>query len=250
MCASSICRLPEISPNSGEVDILTLTQRQIAFGYSSEELDIVLKPMFKDGAEAVGSMGDDTPLAVLSLRPRLLYTYFKQLFAQVTNPPIDPIREKLVMSLHTVLGWRRNLLSETPEHCRQIILESPILLDAEVEQLAAIGGEFPARTIPCLWPVSEGTAGLEIAVHRICREVENAVDEGIRLIILSDRGVDFENVAVPMVLAMGAVHHHLRRVGKRMKASMICETAEAREVHQVACLIGFGAELREPLPRL
>ncbi len=129
------CRLPRFRPMAGEVDILTLTQRQIAFGYSSEELDIVLKPMFKDGAEAVGSMGDDTPLAVLSLRPRLLYTYFKQLFAQVTNPPIDPIREKLVMSLHTVLGWRRNLLSETPEHCRQIILESPVLLDAEVEQL-------------------------------------------------------------------------------------------------------------------
>jgi hypothetical protein len=102
----------QISAPAGELDILTLTQRQIAFGYSSEELDIVLKPMFKDGAEAVGSMGDDTPLAVLSLRPRLLYTYFKQLFAQVTNPPIDSIREKLVMSLHTILGWRRNLLSE------------------------------------------------------------------------------------------------------------------------------------------
>ena len=236
----------EISANSGELDILTLTQRQIAFGYSSEELDIVFKPMFKDGAEAVGSMGDDTPLAVLSLRPRLLYTYFKQLFAQVTNPPIDPIREKLVMSLHTVLGWRRNLLSETPEHCRQIILESPILLDAEVEQLAAIGGEFPAITIPCVWPIAAGTAGLENAIHRICREVEDAVDEGIRLIILSDRGVDFQNVAVPMLLAMGAVHHHLRRVGKRMKASMICETAEARDVHQIACLIGFGASCVNP----
>src|SRR5262245_4943882 len=158
----------EISAASAEIDILTLTQRQIAFGYSSEELEIVLKPMFKDGAEAVGSMGDDTPLAVLSLRPRLLYTYFKQLFAQVTNPPIDPIREKLVMSLHTVLVWRLNLLSETPEHCRQVILESPILLDAEVEQLAAIGGDFPARTIPCLWPVSEGAAGLQNAIRRIC----------------------------------------------------------------------------------
>ena len=112
--------------------------------------------------------------------------------------------------------------------------------------MAAIGGEFPARTIPCLWPVSEGTAGLGNAIHRICREVENAVDEGIRLIILSERGVDFENVAVPMVLAMGAVHHHLRRVGKRMKASMICETAEARDVHQVACLIGFGASCVNP----
>ena len=105
---------------------------------------MILKPMFKDGAEAVGSMGDDTPLAVLSLKPRLLYTYFKQLFAQVTNPPIDPIREKLVMSLHTILGWRRNLLSETPEHCRQVALDSPVLLDSEVEKLKVLGGDFPA----------------------------------------------------------------------------------------------------------
>ncbi len=236
----------DIAQPAGELDILTLTQRQIAFGYTSEELDIVLKPMFKDGAEAVGSMGDDTPLAVLSLRPRLLYTYFKQLFAQVTNPPIDPIREKLVMSLHTVLGWRRNLLSETPEHCRQILLESPILLDGDVEALRAIGGEFPATTVPCLWPASEGPGGLEKAVRRICSEVEAAVDRDVRLIILSDRGVDHENVPVPMLLAMGAVHHHLRRVGKRMKASMICETAEARDVHQIACLIGYGASCVNP----
>ena len=229
-----------------ELDILTLTQRQIAFGYSNEELDIVLKPMFKDGAEAVGSMGDDTPLAVLSLRPRLLYTYFKQLFAQVTNPPIDSIREKLVMSLHTVLGWRRNLLSETPEHCRQIILESPLLLDAELEKLVAVGGEFPARSIPCVWPVAEGVSGLENAIRRICREAEEAVDGGIRLLVLSDRGVDFQNVGVPMLLAVGAVHHHLRRVGKRMKASLICETGEARDVHQIACLIGFGASCVDP----
>ena len=169
----------KIPAPSGELDILTLTQRQIAFGYSSEELDIVLKPMFKDGAEAVGSMGDDTPLAVLSLRPRLLYTYFKQLFAQVTNPPIDPIREKLVMSLHTVLGWRRNLLSETPEHCRQIMLESPVLLDAELEKLYAIGGEFPARTMPCVWPIAEGAAGLAKRIRRICKEAEKAVDDGM-----------------------------------------------------------------------
>jgi glutamate synthase domain-containing protein 2/glutamate synthase domain-containing protein 1/glutamate synthase domain-containing protein 3 len=231
---------------AGELDILTLTQKQIAFGYSSEELDMILKPMFKDGAEAVGSMGDDTPLAVLSLKPRLLYTYFKQLFAQVTNPPIDPIREKLVMSLHTVLGWRRNLLSETPEHCRQVMLDSPVLLDCEVEKLKAIGGEFPAATVSCLWPVAEGPEGLEGAVKRICSEVEAAVDKDVRIIILSDRGVDHEKAGAPMMLVMGAVHHHLRRVGKRMKASMICETAEARDVHQIACLIGYGASCVNP----
>ena len=236
----------EVAAPAGELDILTLTQRQIAFGYSSEELDMILKPMFKDGAEAVGSMGDDTPLAVLSLKPRLLYTYFKQLFAQVTNPPIDPIREKLVMSLHTILGWRRNLLSETPEHCRQVALDSPVLLDSEVEKLKVLGGDFPATTVSSLWPVSEGAAGLEKAVGRICQEVEKAVDQDIRIVILSDRGVDHDQVAVPMLLAMGAVHHHLRRVGKRMRASIICETAEARDVHQVACLIGYGASCVNP----
>jgi len=236
----------DVAAPDGELDIITLTQRQINFGYSSEELDIILKPMFKEGAEAIGSMGDDTPLAVLSLKPRLLYTYFKQLFAQVTNPPIDPIREKLVMSLHTVLGWRRNLLSESPEHCRQVMLESPILLDDELARLCAIGGEFSAQTISCLWPVTEGEGGLEKAVYRICKEVEQAVDEEARIIVLSDRGVDEHNVAAPMLLVMGAVHHHLCRVGKRMKASMVCESGEARDVHQIACLVGYGASCVNP----
>ncbi|CAN5371194.1 glutamate synthase large subunit [soil metagenome] len=236
----------DISVPTGELDIMDLTQRQIAFGYNTEELDVILKPMFKDAAEAVGSMGDDTPLAVLSLQPRLLYTYFKQLFAQVTNPPIDPIREKLVMSLHTVMGWRRNLLSETPEHCRQIMVESPVLLDAELEKILSLNSDFSAKSVSCLWPVSEGTAGLQNAIHRICKEVETAVDGDVRLIVLSDRGVDHQNVAAPMLLVMGAVHHHLRRVGKRMKASMICETAEARDVHQIACLVGFGASCVNP----
>lgn len=236
----------DVPAPQGELDILTLTQRQVAFGYSSEELDIILKPMFKDGAEAVGSMGDDTPLAVLSLKPRLLYTYFKQLFAQVTNPPIDPIREKLVMSLHTVLGWRRNLLSETPDHCRQVMVESPVLLDSELEQLRTVGGDFPAVTISCLWPAGEGAEGLKNAVHRICLEAEQAADQDVRIIVLSDRGVDHDHVAVPMLMAMGAVHHHLRRVGKRMKVSMVCETGEARDVHQIACLIGYGASCVNP----
>ncbi len=236
----------EVPAPKGELDIMTLTQKQIAFGYSSEELDMILKPMFQDGAEAVGSMGDDTPLAVLSLKPRLLYTYFAQLFAQVTNPPIDPIREKLVMSLHTVMGWRRNLLSESPEHCRQVLLESPILLNEELEKLHTLGGDFDTATVSCLWPASEGVAGLAKAVKRICAEVEAAVDNNGRLIILSDRGVDHDNISVPMLIAIGAVHHHLSRVGKRMKASLICETGEARDVHQIACLIGYGASCVNP----
>ena len=225
-----------------EFDILGLTQRQVAFGYTSEELDMVLKPMVKDGQEALGSMGDDTPLAVLSLQPRLLYTYFKQLFAQVTNPPIDPIREKLVMSLATILGWRRNLFAESPEHAKLVHSDSPVLLEHELEALRSIPDpEHKSATISVLWDVAEGEEGMERAVSRISAEAERAVDDSVRLIILSDRGVDHDHAAIPMLLATGAVHHHLTRAGKRMKCSIICDTGEARDVHQIACLIGYGA---------
>jgi glutamate synthase (NADPH/NADH) large chain/glutamate synthase (ferredoxin) len=224
------------------VDPLTNTQRQLTFGYSTEELEMVLKPMLQTSAEAVGSMGDDTPLAVLSLQPRLLYTYFKQLFAQVTNPPIDPIREKLVMSLNVVLGWRRNLLAETPEHARLVQVKSPILADTELAMLRTLSGKgFPSVTIDATWPLADGDAGLERAIDRICGEAEKAVLEGARIVILSDRAVDHTRVPVPMLLATGGVHHHLIREGKRMKASIICETGEARDVHHIACLIGYGA---------
>jgi glutamate synthase domain-containing protein 2/glutamate synthase domain-containing protein 1/glutamate synthase domain-containing protein 3 len=224
------------------LDILTLAQRQLAFGFSQEEVEMIIKPMLKEGAEGIGSMGDDTPLAVLSLQPRLLYTYFKQLFAQVTNPPIDPIREKLVMSLHVNLGWRRNLLAETPEHAQMIQLNSPVLLEHELAVLRSLESKgSPAVTIDCTWPLSEGEAGLEPALDRICSEAEAAVSQGARLVILSDRAVDHQRVAVPMLLATGSVHHHLTNVGKRMKASLICESGEARDVHQIACLIGYGA---------
>ena len=224
------------------LDLVSNTQKQLAFGYSTEELDMILRPMVQSGAEPVGSMGDDTPLAVLSLQPRLLYTYFKQLFAQVTNPPIDPIREKLVMSLNLVLGWRRNLLAETPEHARLVQANSPILFPHELAALRELGGKgFPNISIDATWPLSEGDAGLEAAIDRICAEAEKAVLEGARVVVLTDASVDHDRVAVPMLLAVGAVHHHLIRTGKRMKTSIVCETGEARDVHQVACLIGFGA---------
>ena len=145
---------------------------------------MVLKPMIKDGQEALGSMGDDTPLAVLSLQPRLLYTYFCQLFAQVTNPPIDPIRERLVMSLATPMGWRRNLFGETPEHAKLVFSESPLLFPHELEALKHLPDpEYKAITIPVCWPESEGSAGLEAAVNRISVEAERAVDAGCRLIV-------------------------------------------------------------------
>jgi glutamate synthase (NADPH/NADH) large chain/glutamate synthase (ferredoxin) len=227
---------------AGELDILTLTQRQIAFGYSAEELDMIVKPMAGSAYEAIGSMGDDTPLAVLSLQPRLLYTYFKQLFAQVTNPPIDPIREKLVMSLNTIIGWRRNLFSEGPEHARVIQADSPILFPNEFETIRSLPGhDHASATVSCVWPLAEGEAGLEKAIQRICQEAGNAVITGARVLILSDRATDHLNVPVPMLLAVGAVHHHLIRIGKRMRAGIVCETGEARDVHQMACLIGYGA---------
>src|ERR1700736_1836279 len=222
-----LLRLQQIAPQSipspaEELDILDLTQQQVAFGYTSEELDMVLKPMVKDGQEALGSMGDDTPLAVLSLQPRLLYTYFKQLFAQVTNPPIDPIREKLVMSLATPMGWRRNLLGATPEHAKMVHSDSPVLLQHELEALGSIPDPgHKSTTISVLWNVAEGADGLEKAIDRICAEAERAVDDSARLIILSDHGVDHDHLAIPMLLATGAVHHHLTRVGKRMERSVI-----------------------------
>ncbi len=245
MVEDHFVRLPEFTADqlvvpTDDRDILDVTQRQISFGYTSEELDMIFKPMIKDGSEAVGSMGDDTPLAVLSLRPRLLYTYFNQLFAQVTNPPIDPIRERLVMSLFTTLGWRRNLLSETPEHAAQLSMNSPILLDEEMEAIRNIGGEHKSVTLSTLWKAASGATGLAPAVRELCKAAEKAVDEEHRILILSDKGVDHEHLAIPTLLAVGAVHHHLRRVGKRMRASLICETGEARDVHQMACLIGFG----------
>jgi glutamate synthase domain-containing protein 2/glutamate synthase domain-containing protein 1/glutamate synthase domain-containing protein 3 len=236
------------SPNeSDDLDRVSLRRQQIAFGYTTEEIELILKPMLERAVEGVGSMGDDTPLAVLSLRPRLLYTYFKQLFAQVTNPPIDPIRESLVMSLHTIMGWRRNLLSETPEHARQIITESPVLLANEFSALFNLHQRgHPARVVRCLWAAADGEAGLERAISRVCYEAEAAVNDKVRLVILSDRGVDEAHAAVPSLLAVGAVHHHLTRMGKRMKASIICETGETRDVHQLACLIGYGASAVYP----
>lgn len=223
-----------------------LKKQQISFGYSSEELEMIFKPMIHDGAEAVGSMGDDTPLAVLSTRPRLLFTYFQQLFAQVTNPPIDPIRERSVMSLFTAMGWKRNLLAATPEHAQQITIESPILLTEELERLNNIGGVHKISTISTLWKKSTGTSGLALALEKICQQAEAAIDQGGRIIILSDIRVDADHVAIPSLLAVGAVHHYLIRIGKRMKASLISQTGEARDVHQMACLIGYGASAVHP----
>ncbi|MDB4793646.1 glutamate synthase large subunit [Methylacidiphilales bacterium] len=224
-----------------------LLQQQIAAGYNEEEISIILKPMAESGEEAIGSMGDDTPLAVLSKKPRLLYTYFKELFAQVTNPPIDPIREKLVMSVEVLAGPHLNWLEETPEHARLLRLQSPVLTNPEIQQILALKeGSFRSATIACKFPVSEGADGLKKHLDRICSEAEKAIDAGASLLILSDWETDASHAAIPMLLAVGSVHHHLIRVEKRSKASLICETAECRDVHQFACLIGYGASAVNP----
>ena len=229
------------TPAKEPTDPLTLAQLQTSFGYSSEELDMILRPMWRDGQEAIGSMGDDTPLAILSYQPRLLSSYFKQLFAQVTNPPIDPLREKLVMSLTTLMGWRRNLLTESPMHAGLVVTETPFLLPAELAALTRLPGEHRAETLSLLFPVSAGPDGLEPRLADLCLQAERAVRGGARLLILSDRGVDHDTATLPMLLAVGAVHHHLIRADLRMRTSILCDTGEARDTHQVACLIGYGA---------
>ncbi len=225
-----------------DIDPITLSRLQVANAVSSEEIDMVFPPMITGAQEAVFSMGDDIPLAVLSSYPRLLFTYFKQLFAQVTNPPIDPIREWAVMTISAGLGAEHNLLSETPEHARVLAIDSAILLEQEVDRIKQMAEHgFKSRTIDTTWLVAEGVEGLEAAVRNVCALVEKAVDQNIDILILSDRATSAERVAIPSLLITGAVHHHLNRVKKRMRASIVVETAEARDTHQVACLFGFGA---------
>jgi glutamate synthase (ferredoxin) len=224
-----------------------LVRTQKVFGYGKEDLDRILEPMFLQGKEPVGSMGDDTPISALSEKPRLLYTYFKQRFAQVTNPPIDPLRERLVMSLRTAVGCRSQLLEERPEAARLIKFDSPILTDADFVWLSTQAtGEFRSQRIECVFPVAEGPEWLERSLRLICDAAENAVDDGCSILILSDHGVGPDYAPIPMLLAVGAVHHHLIRSGKRLSASIICDTGEPREDHHFACLVGYGASLIYP----
>lgn len=230
------------NPKNGDtsIDPLTLSQQQIAHDYNKEEIDLCLIPSVKTGMEAVYSMGDDAALSVLSKKPKLLYTYFKQLFAQVTNPPIDPIREHLVMSIEADLGPERNLLHEGPNNAKVVHLTSPFLFGHQLEELKNLD-HFQCAIVDTTWDVGEGAEGLEPAIDRVCAEVELAVDAGTSILILSDRAMDHRRAAIPALMVAGAVHHHLSRGRKRMKTSIIIETGEARDTHQVACLIGFGA---------
>ena len=230
-------------PGGGGDDVLL--RRLTVYGYSQEELQRILHPMWKDGTDPVWSMGDDTPLAVLSSRPRLLYQYLKQRFAQVTNPPIDPLRERVVMSLRTLLGARPGILEEVPEQARLIELESPLLSNAQLSHLRDVPG-FEARTLHAVFPAGEGSDGLEWALVRLCDEAAYHVEEGAAILVLSDQAVDQHRAPIPMVLAVGAVHQELIRRGLRMRVSVIAETGEARDVHHLAALVGYGASAVNP----
>ncbi|HTW42329.1 MAG TPA: glutamate synthase large subunit [Solirubrobacteraceae bacterium] len=221
--------------------------RQRAFGYTQEDLRILLAPMAGEGAEPVGSMGNDLSLAVLSDQAPPLFSYFKQLFAQVTNPPIDPIREEIVMSLSTSLGNERNLFEETPEHAHKLVLEQPILLNRELETLRNVQHEvYAAETIDITWPVADGPSGMRRALERICAQAHEAIARGVNIIILSDRNVGPARAPVPSLLAVAASQHHLVLEGTRLQAGIILESGEPREVHHFATLIGYGASAINP----
>jgi glutamate synthase (NADPH/NADH) large chain len=225
-------------------------RRQLrAFGFTREELRILLAPMATHGEEPTGSMGNDAPLAVLSERPNPLFRYFKQQFAQVTNPPIDPIREKLVMTLVSCLGGEGNLLVETPKQCRLLELEQPVLTNLELAKILAQPlPDFSAVVLPMLFDARDADPGaaLRRALEGLCSAAEKAVDGGASLLVLSDRGVDSERAAIPSLLATSAVHHSLARVGKRMRAGLVVETGEVREVADLALLVGYGAGAVNP----
>jgi len=225
----------------------TLRQRQQAFGVTVEELKMVLSPMGISGEEPTSSMGTDTPLAVLSNRPQLLSKYFKQLFAQVTNPPIDPIREQLVMSLVTNIGPKPNLIAETPEACRRIKVRQPILTNAELQKLREFEDpNFASTTLPMLFRVAEGPDGLGAAVDQLCQDASKAIKEGYKFLILSDRKINEAWAPIPSLLGIAAVHHHLVREATRTEVGLILETGEPRDVHHFACLIGYGAGVVNP----
>ena len=225
----------------------TVLNRQQAFGYTFEDLRIIMAPMARDGVEAVGSMGTDTPLAILSDKPQSLFNYFKQLFAQVTNPPIDCIREEIVTSAETTIGSERNLLKPQPESCHLIELKSPILTNEEFAKLRHINQPgFKSITLPILFKVAEGERDLARAMDELCEQASRAINEGVNILILSDRGINKENAPIPALLAVGGLHHHLIREGTRTRVGLVLESGEPREVHHFSLLIGYGAGAINP----
>ncbi len=238
--------LPEPTRIQGS-DHETVISRQRCFGYTDEDIRMLLTPMAIGGEEAVGSMGTDTPLACLSDKPQSLFNYFKQLFAQVTNPPIDPIREDMVMSLTSYIGAEGNILAETPENCHTLKMPHPVLTNRDLEKLRRVSrGDLLASTLPTIFDVLEGERGLKRALDSLCRRASLAVKAGYTLLILSDRGIDEEFAPIPSLLALTAVHNHLIREGTRTGVALIIESGEPREVMHYALLIGYGASAINP----
>ena len=230
------------APSHGE-----LRRKQGSFGYTLEEMRVIMAPMAINGQEPVGSMGTDTPTAVLSEQSKLLFWYFKQLFAQITNPPIDPLREEIVMSLTQYLGPARNILMPGPEHCQMLELDHPVITNDVLEQLrhSDIQG-FRGTTLSTLFEADQGPEAMEHRLEALFVEAEVAIDAGRTILVLSDRGIDTDKAPIPSLLALSAVHHHLIRTGKRSQCSLVVETGEAREVHHFALLIGYGATAVNP----
>ena len=242
--------LPETS-EAAPISNLALLDRQQMFGYTQEDLKILMTPMATTGEEAIGSMGNDTPISALSDRAKLLFTYFKQNFAQVTNPPIDPIREELVMSLVSIIGPRPNLFDlEGTSKTKRLEVHQPILTNANLEKIRSISevghDHFKSRTLDATWPAEAGADGLAEAIDALCGRAEIAVRDGINIIILSDRRAGADSIPIPSLLACAAVHHHLIREGLRTSVGIVVESAEPREVHHFACLAGYGAEAINP----
>ena len=224
----------------------TALQRRQVFGYTHEDLRLLVAPMARDAKEAIGSMGTDTPVAVLSSRPRQIYDYFQQLFAQVTNPPLDAIREELITAVCGTIGAKGNLLDPQPESCRQIYLPHPVLTEAELASLLALGPDrgpagFRTGLLDGRYPVSEGGPGLRAALDRLRAEASSAIADGVTVLVVSDRGVTDEMAPIPSLLATAAVHHHLLREKTRTRIGLVVESGDAREVHHVAMLLGYGA---------
>ena len=238
--------LPE-PPQVAEPDHRTVVQRQLAFGYNYETLRVIVGPMSKDGVEALGAMGNDAALAVLSDQPQLLYNYFKQLFAQVTNPPLDGIREELVTASDVYMGTEMNILDTRPENARQIKIKSPILTNKEMAKIRYLDGpDFKSRTLPAIFRVDEGAAGLAGALEQMYEAARQAIADGVNVLILSDRGIDRFNAPIPALLAVSGLHHFLIREELRTQVALVLESGEPREVHHFALLIGYGATAVNP----
>src|SRR6056297_2383770 len=242
-------RLSDLNPEKEGhgFDSDTLLARMQAFGYTAETMKFMLRPLVQQLRNPVGSMGNDSALACLSDKPRLIYDYFKQLFAQVTNPAIDSIREEVIMSLECYIGPEQNLLEATPEHCHRLLIDHPILTNEEVAALEHMNFKgWHSRVIDITFDRSEGKAGLKNTLQRIAAEAEAAADEGIQIVVLSDRRISAQRVPVSALLAVGAVHHHLVKQAKRTRIGLVIETGEAREVHHHCLLIGYGADAINP----